>query len=242
MTHHILLIEDDISIVEMLNGYLSKEGFQVTSAMDGEDGIIAFRQHSFDLIVVDLMMPKLDGIEVIKIIRESSLVPILIMSAKDNDIDKAIGLGFGADDYIAKPFSMIEITARIKASIRRATQYTPLLRGTLSNTESEPVSQIITIDNLNIDLNNYTVTRHGEEIKLTSKETDILKLFLNNPNRVFTKAQIYSFVWNEEYYGDENVINVHIRRLREKLEDQPSEPKYIKTLWGIGYKWEGHSR
>ncbi|MNI79866.1 Transcriptional regulatory protein SrrA [compost metagenome] len=110
------------------------------------------------------------------------------------------------------------------------------MRGTLSNTESEPVSQIITIDNLNIDLNNYTVTRHGEEIKLTSKETDILKLFLNNPNRVFTKAQIYSFVWNEEYYGDDNTVNVHISHLRNKLSKAHPDEEYIETIWGMGYK------
>ncbi|MNI05006.1 Sensory transduction protein regX3 [compost metagenome] len=243
MTHKILIIEDDFSIVEMLSNYLAKEGYHITYALDGEDGITKFRQDRYDLIIVDLMMPKLDGIEVIKIIRESSLVPILIMSAKDNDIDKAIGLGFGADDYIAKPFSMIEITARIKASIRRATQYTGVQSThALSDSGAEASStRIIQLDNLSIDLTNYSVMKHGEELKLTAKESDILKLFLNNPNRVFTKAQIYSFVWNDEYYGDENVINVHIRRLREKLEDNPSEPKYIKTLWGIGYKWEGRT-
>lgn len=242
MAHTILIIEDDISIIEMLSNYLTKEGFHVTSALDGEDGITKFGQDHYDLIIVDIMMPKLDGIEVIKIIRESSLIPILIMSAKDNDIDKAIGLGFGADDYIAKPFSMIEITARIKASIRRTTQYAALSNNSSSDSGSESSSpQLINLDHLTIDLNNYSVTKQGEELKLTAKESDILKLFLNNPNRVFTKAQIYGFVWNEEYYGDENVINVHIRRLREKLEDNPSEPKYIKTLWGIGYKWEGHT-
>lgn len=239
MPHKILLIEDDPSIIEMLSGYLTKEGFHITSACDGEEGITRFHQEHFDLIVVDIMMPKLDGIEVIKIIRQSSSIPILIMSAKDSDIDKAIGLGFGADDYIAKPFSMIEITARIKASIRRATQYISATHQSNSPSESSP--RIISInDHLSIDLDNYSIMKQGEELKLTSKELDILKLFLNNPNRVFTKAQIYGFVWNDEYYGDENVINVHIRRLREKLEDHPSEPKYIKTLWGIGYKWDGN--
>lgn len=240
MSHQILIIEDDFSIVEMLSNYLTKEGFQVTYALDGEDGITKFRQNRYDLIAVDIMMPKLDGIEVIKIIRKNSLIPILIMSAKDNDIDKAIGLGFGADDYIAKPFSLIEITARIKASIRRATQYAAAQSNhTIADSGSEPsLARTIQLDNLCIDLSNYSVTKQGEELKLTAKESEILKLFLNNPNRVFTKAQIYSFVWNDEYYGDENVINVHIRRLREKLEDNPSEPKYIKTLWGIGYKWE----
>lgn len=232
MRHKILLVEDDASIVEMLAGYLNKEGFDVSAAYNGEDGISMFRKESYDLMVVDLMMPKLDGMEVIKIVRESSSIPILIMSAKDSDIDKALGLGFGADDYIAKPFSMIEISARIKAAIRRATKYA-------ARDPQEEQRNVITVDELVIDLDNFSVVKRGEEIKLTSKEFDILKLFLKNPNRVFTKAQIYGFIWNEEYYGDENVINVHIRRLREKIEDNPSEPKYVKTLWGIGYKWEG---
>lgn len=191
-----------------------------------------FRKETYDLMLVDLMMPKLDGMEVIKIVRESSSIPILIMSAKDSDIDKALGLGFGADDYIPKPFSMIEISARIKAAIRRATKYA-------ARDPQEEQRNVITVDELAIDLDNFSVVKRGEEIKLTSKEFDILKLFLKNPNRVFTKAKIYGFIWNEEYYGDENVINVHIRRLREKIEDNPSEPKYVKTLWGIGYKWEG---
>ncbi|WEK53459.1 MAG: response regulator transcription factor [Candidatus Cohnella colombiensis] len=232
MSHSILLVEDDESIVDILTRHLTKEGFVVITAYNGEEGLEKFSKGSFDLMVIDLMMPKLDGIEVIKLVRESSAIPILIMSAKDSDIDKAIGLGFGADDYIAKPFSLIEITARIKAALRRATQY--------ANREAvQSQSNTITLDQLVIDLSNYSVTRNGEEIKLTLKEFEILKLFTKHPNRVFTKAQIYGFIWNDEYYGDENVINVHIRRLREKIEVNPSEPKYLKTLWGIGYKWEG---
>lgn len=230
MQQRILLIEDDVAIVEMLAGYLTKEGFIVSSAFNGEDGVSMFMRETFDLMIVDIMMPKLDGIEVIKLVRQSSSIPILIMSAKDSDIDKALGLGFGADDYIAKPFSMIEIVARIKAAIRRATQYS-------TRDSGGQLSGAIIIDNLTIDLDNFSVSKSGEDIKLTSKEFEILKLFVKNPNRVFTKAQIYGFIWNDEYYGDENVINVHIRRLREKIEEHPSEPKYIKTLWGIGYKW-----
>lgn len=230
MNNKILLIEDDISISEMVKNYLSKEGFIVTSAFDGEEGIIKFLKNDFDLIILDLMMPKLDGIETMKIIREKSSIPILIMSAKDSDVDKAIGLGLGADDYIAKPFSLIEISARIKASIRRATKY--------SSIDKKDEMQTITIGSLIIDLNNFLVSKNGESLQLTSKEFDILKLFIQNPNRVFTKAQIYSSIWKEEYYGDENVINVHMRRLREKIEDNPSSPQYIKTLWGIGYKLE----
>lgn len=232
MNNKILIIEDDISISEMVKSYLTKDGFIVTTAFDGEDGIIKYLNDDFDLIVLDLMMPKLDGMETLKLIREKSSVPILIMSAKDSDVDKAIGLGFGADDYITKPFSMIEISARIKAGIRRATKYS----GSQKEEEKVPVK----IGNIAIDLENFLVIKNGQQIQLTSKEFEILKLFINNPNRVFTKAQIYSYVWKEEYYGDENVINVHMRRVREKIEDDPSNPKYIKTLWGIGYKLEGN--
>ncbi|GIO87687.1 DNA-binding response regulator [Paenibacillus faecis] len=232
MPHKILLIEDDASIIDMLTGYLTKEGYVIRSAGDGEDGLALFRNENFDLLVVDLMMPKLDGMEVIKRVRETSSVPILIMSAKDNDVDKAIGLGFGADDYIAKPFSLIEITARIKAAIRRATLYARRESG-----EQEKLESVVHLNGLTVDLDNYRVHRNGEEIKLTAKEAEILGLFLRNPNRVFTKAQIYGFIWNDDYLGDENVINVHIRRLREKIEQDPSEPRYLQTLWGIGYRW-----
>lgn len=232
MSHTILLIEDDASIIDMLAGYLIKEGYTVRSANNGEEGLALFRSEPFDLLVVDIMMPKLDGMEVIKTVRETSAVPILIMSAKDSDIDKALGLGFGADDYIAKPFSLIEITARIKAAIRRSTLYA-------RREPEEKRDTMIMLDRLAIDLDNYLVRKDEQEVKLTAKEAEILKLFLKNPNRVFTKAQIYGFIWNDDYLGDENVINVHIRRLREKIEEDPSDPKYLKTLWGIGYKWDG---
>jgi len=229
MNNKILLVEDDTSISEMVKNYLIKDGFIVTTAFDGEEALVKYLNHTFDLIVLDLMMPKLDGIEAMKIIREKSSVPILIMSAKDSDVDKAIGLGLGADDYIAKPFSMIEISARIKAGIRRATKYS-------NNKKEEALT--IKIGNLIMDVGNFSVNKNDHAISLTSKEFEILKLFIQNPNRVFTKAQIYSAIWNDKYYGDENIINVHIRRLREKIEDDPSDPQYIKTLWGIGYKLE----
>jgi DNA-binding response OmpR family regulator len=230
MNNKILMIEDDISISEMVKNYLTKDGFMVTTASDGEEAIIKYLNYDFDLILLDLMMPKLDGIETMKIIREKSSVPILIMSAKDSDVDKAIGLGFGADDYITKPFSMIEFSARIKAIIRRSTKY--------SNNEKREEVLVMKVGNLIIDVENFLVSKNNQSISLTSKEFDILKLFVKNPNKVFTKAQIYSSIWKDEYFGDENVINVHMRRLREKIEDDPSKPQYIKTLWGIGYKLE----
>lgn len=229
VTHNILLIEDDLAIQEMVNGYLVKEGFVITVASDGEEGIAKFLQDPFDLIILDIMLPKIDGLEVVRIIRETSAVPILIMSAKDTDVDKALGLGLGADDYICKPFSMIELSARVKAGIRRSTKY---------SAPQKKEDKMIIIGDLKIDTANFTVQKKNKDIKLTFKEFELLKLFATNQNRVFTKAQIYSFIWNEEYYGDENVINVHMRRLREKIEDDPSQPQYIKTLWGIGYKLE----
>jgi DNA-binding response OmpR family regulator len=228
MEHRILLIEDDIAISEMVENYLKKEGFGITTAFNGEIGIGKFLNNSYDLVLLDIMMPKLDGIEVMRIVREKSSVPILIMSAKDSDVDKAIGLGLGADDYIAKPFSMVELSARVKAAIRRATKY--------SQSEKKEDVKIVCFGDLTIELKNYSVTKKGVNLQLTSKEFDILKLFISNPKRVFTKADIYSFIWNEDYLGDENVISVHMRRLREKIEDNPSKPKYIKTLWGIGYR------
>ena len=228
MSHHILLVEDDISIQEMVETYLVKEGFQVTIASDGQEGVNTYLKGSFDLIILDIMMPKLDGLEVVRIIREKSAVPILMMSAKDTDVDKAVGLGLGADDYICKPFSMIELVARVKAAIRRSTKYSAV----------ESKDEAIQIGDLIIDPINFTVEKKGRQLKLTLKEFEILKLFVKNQNRVFTKAQIYTLVWNEEYYGDDNVINVHMRRLREKIESDPSNPEYIKTLWGIGYKLE----
>ncbi|UQQ36576.1 response regulator transcription factor [Paenibacillus polymyxa] len=233
MPQHILLIEDDLSIAEMLLKALTKEGYNLTTAYDGEEGLIAFERHTYDLVLVDLMMPKVDGMEVIRQIRTRSAVPILIMSAKDSDVDKALGLGFGTDDYVAKPFSMLEMTARIQSAIRRSTTY-----ARLQQQEEQPQAQVLTYGNLRIDFDHFTVIRDGNEIQLTAKESDILKLFASNPNRVFTKAQLYGFIWKDDYMGDENVINVHIRRLREKIEEDPSHPVHIKTLWGIGYKWE----
>ncbi|MBB6634197.1 response regulator transcription factor [Cohnella thailandensis] len=229
-THRILIIEDDPAILEMLRSALGREGFLIDEATDGIEGLALFSGRDYDLVLVDLMLPRLDGMEVIRRIREKSNVPILIMSAKDGDVDKALGLGFGADDYIQKPFSTIELSARMKAAIRRATVYSSAER------QTDPS---MSIGELELDLENFSVKKKGQEVRLTAKEFEILKLFATNKNRVFTKSQLYGLIWNDDYMGDENVINVHIRRLREKIEEDPSRPAYIKTLWGIGYKWEG---
>ncbi|MBP2001665.1 DNA-binding response OmpR family regulator [Paenibacillus shirakamiensis] len=231
MQHTVLLVEDDISISEMVQEYLVREGYKVIPAYDGEAAASLFQSQAFDLVLLDLMLPKINGMDVLQIMRGKSLVPVLIMSAKDSDVDKALGLGFGADDYITKPFSMIELAARVKAAIRRANYV-------LANATDpvKPDSLCLTIGDLRLDVDNFSVQKRGIDIRLTAKEFQILKLFVSHPGRVFTKAQVYGFIWNDEYYGDENVINVHMRRLREKIEDDPSHPKYIVTLWGIGYK------
>ncbi|MCM3324687.1 MULTISPECIES: response regulator transcription factor [Cytobacillus] len=228
MQKRILLVEDDREISELITDILRQESFEVFTAFDGEEALSLFHKEDFDLILLDLMLPQLSGMAVLKRIREKSLMPVLIISAKNSDLDKALGLGFGADDYISKPISMIELTARVHAAIRRATQYRP------SGTPA--ISHNIHFKELSLDLHTFSVQMKDKVVQLTSKEFHILKLFMTHQNRVFTKEQIYHFIWEDDYYGNENVINVHIRRLREKIEEDPSHPKYIRTIWGIGYK------
>lgn len=229
MSKRILLAEDDNEISQLIESHLKQENFTVYSAHDGEEAAALFQKEKFDLILLDLMLPKVNGMDLLKRIRETSVVPVLIISAKGSDLDKALGLGFGADDYLSKPFSMIELTARVQAAIRRATQYT--------QTESKPAAPpTISYRDLSLDLHTFSAEVKGKNVQLTSKEFHILKLFLTHRSRVFTKEQIYQLIWEDDYYGNENVINVHIRRLREKIEEDPSTPQYIRTIWGIGYK------
>ena len=223
----ILLVEDDIEIRTMLKNFLITENFEVITALDGESACEKFFSDNFSLVLLDLMIPKMNGIEVMSKIREHNTVPIIIISAKDTDSDKTLGLGLGADDYITKPFSVTEVLARIKANIRRSTQYA------MGTSMEQPV---ITQGVLSMNLNDYSVKKNGKEIELTAKEFEILKLLLQNPKKVYTKEQIYSLVWNDAYLGDENAVNVHISRLRTKIEDNPRDPQYIITVWGIGYK------
>ncbi|MGP4080673.1 response regulator transcription factor [Pseudalkalibacillus sp. R45] len=228
MQKKILLVEDDLEINELVSNYLEQENFTVFTAFDGEEAIQLFENKSIDLVLLDLMLPKLNGMEFLKRIRETSFVPVLIISAKESDVDKTLGLGLGADDYISKPFSVIELTARVHAAIRRATQY-------LAATEhSSP--NIIRFKALTLEMDTFSAQINSKNIQLTSKEFHILKLFMTNQSRVFTKEQIYQLIWEDDYFGNENVINVHIRRLREKIEEEPSNPYYIRTVWGIGYK------
>ena len=223
----ILLVEDDIEISTMLKNFLITENFEVITALDGESACKKFFSDNFSLVLLDLMIPKMNGMEVMSKIREHNTVPIIIISAKDTDSDKTLGLGLGADDYITKPFSVTEVLARIKANIRRSTQYA-------MGTSME--QSVITQGVLSMNLNDYSVKKNGKEIELTAKEFEILKLLLQNPKKVYTKEQIYSLVWNDAYLGDENAVNVHISRLRTKIEDNPRDPQYIITVWGIGYK------
>ena len=223
----ILLIEDDAEIRDMLKNFLMTENFEVVTASDGEIACEKFNAEEYSLVLLDLMIPKRNGMEVMKIIRENSTVPIIIISARDTDSDKTLGLGMGADDYITKPFSVTEVLARIKANIRRTTQYASIAG-------KEEV--VITKGDLTINMNDYSVHKNGEKIELTAKEFEILKLLMKNPQKVYTKEQIYSLIWNDVYLGDENAVNVHISRLRNKIEDDPRNPKYVVTVWGIGYK------
>ena len=229
MKNKILLVEDDEAISKMVSESLTKEGYTIIPAYDGQEALHLFNEEKdIDLILLDLMLPHIDGLECLRMIRLQSFVPVLIMSAKDEPVDKALGLRLGADDYIAKPFLLIELTARVNALIRRATSY----RKPLPN-DNKSVAKV---GDLIVDMDSYSVKKNGQDIKLTAKEFGILKLLVTRPSQAFTKEQLYELVWQEEYVQDMNVINVHIRRLREKIEDEPSNPKYIKTLWGIGYR------
>lgn len=220
----ILLIEDDADIREMLIDYLSEEGYQITAYADGVSVGVFTDITDYSLALVDLMLPKSNGFELIKKIREISTIPIIIITAKNSDHDKARGLSMGADDYVTKPFSIVELSARIKANIRRVAMYDV----------QTPTENIIQVKDLRIDLSAHIVKRGTDFIDLTRTEFDILVYLLKNRNRALSKESIYQKIWKEPYYGNENVLNTHMNRLRNKLKNGDGE--YIKTLWGIGYK------
>ena len=233
MEFRLLIIEDEPDIRLMIEEALSLPGYRITSAEDGQQALQLFSEkEGWDLVVLDLMLPKVDGLTVLRKIREKSTVPVLILSARNGEYEKVLGLEYGADDYITKPFSVIELQARVKAFLRRANEYAR----SMPERENEAGQTQIRIGDLLIDPGNLTVQKRGEGISLTAKEFDILRLLAGNPSRVYTKIQIYESVWDENFLKDENVINVTIRRLRENIEDNPSAPVYIKTVWGIGYK------
>ena len=226
-------MEDDREISEMLEEFLIQEAFEVVPAFDGLEACEKFEDGEFDLVLLDLMIPKMSGMDVMKTIREKSVVPILIVSAKDSLLDKSLGLELGADDYITKPFVMAEVLARIKANLRRTNQYA----AGSSRKQEEPAT--LSCGDIQLNPADFTVRKRGKKIDLTVKEFEILRLLMQNPKKVYTKEQIYSLVWEDAYLGDENAVNVHISRLRNKIEDDARNPEYIITVWGFGYRIGG---
>ena len=224
---NILVCDDDRDIVEAIEIYLSQDGYRIFKAYDGEQAMEILRKEEIQLLIMDVMMPKLDGIRATLKIRENSSIPIIILSAKSEDADKILGLNIGADDYITKPFNPLELVARVKSNLRR---YTSL--GSLSG-ESKSVYQV---GGLVINDDNKQVTVDGEPVKLTPIEYNILLLLVKNQGRVFSINQIYESIWNEDAIGADNTVAVHIRHIREKIEINPKEPRYIKVVWGVGYK------
>jgi len=226
---NILVCDDDKEIVEAIFIYLSQEGYQIFKAYDGEQAIEILKKEDIQLLLIDIMMPKLDGIHAMMKIREFSSIPILVLSAKSEDVDKILGLTVGADDYITKPFNPLELIARVKSSLRR---YTML--GSVAPAAAASYS----IGALFLDDETKEVKVDGEIVKLTPIEYQILFLLMKNPGRVFSTQQIYESIWNEDAYGAENTVAVHIRHIREKIEINPKEPRYLKVVWGVGYKIE----
>lgn len=224
----VLVCDDEKSIVEAIEIYLKQENYNIVKAYDGEELLKALDENEVHLILLDIMMPKLDGLNATIKIREKLNIPIIILSAKSEDTDKILGLNFGADDYITKPFNPLELLARVKSQMRR---YTTL--GSIAEK-----SNIIKIGALELDKDSKEVRVDGEKVKLTATEYGILQLLMENAGKVFAIDQIYESVWNELSFAPENTVSVHIRRIREKIEINPKEPKYLKVVWGIGYKIE----
>lgn len=226
----ILVCDDDKDIVEAIDIYLTQEGYEVLKAYDGDEAIKVLKRNEVDLLIMDVMMPRLDGIRATLKIRENMSLPIIILSAKSEDADKILGLNIGADDYITKPFNPLELVARVKSQLRRYTQLGSTAR---SDNQSEFRTGGLVIRD---DLKEVTVD--GEKVKLTPIEYNILLLLVKNQGRVFSINQIYENIWNEEAIGADNTVAVHIRHIREKIEINPKEPRYLKVVWGVGYKVE----
>ena len=228
--YNILICDDQIDIVNALKIYLAPEGYGLFEAYTGDQALQILREESIHLVLLDIMMPRMDGITATAKIREFSNVPIILLTAKSETEDKVLGLNVGADDYVTKPFVPVEVLARVRSHLRRYDR--------LGAKPAESASQL-TISGITLDDGAKTVTVDGEEVSLTPIEYDILKLLMENPGRVFSTRVIYETVWQENPYGSENAVAVHIRHLREKIEINPSEPRYIKVVWGRGYKMEG---
>ncbi len=223
----ILVVDDDKEIVRAISIYLEKEGYDVLCAYDGVQAVDFAMSRNIHLILIDVMMPRQNGLAAILKIRETRNLPIIVLSAKSEDSDKILGLSMGADDYITKPFNPQELVARVKSQLRR---YTSL--GDINST----AQNLITIGRLTFDTDNHTLTADGEPVRLTATETKIVELLMKNAGRIFPAEEIYRRVWNEPAFSAENTVMVHIRRIREKIEINPKEPEYLKVVWGIGYK------
>lgn len=228
MKKHVLVVDDEKLIVKGIRFSLEQDEMMVDVAYDGEEALKLVRENRYDLILLDVMLPKMDGFEVCQCIREFSDVPIIMLTAKGEDMDKILGLDYGADDYITKPFNILEVKARMKAIMRRVN------RG-----EKEDTGKILIKGQMKIDCESRRVTIEEREVNLTAKEFDLLELLATNPNKVYSRDNLLNIVWGYEYPGDARTVDVHIRRLREKIETNPSDPKFVYTKWGVGYYFRG---
>ncbi len=229
MAYRVLVVDDEKLIVKGIRFSLEQDGMEVTCAYDGEEALQYAKEQTFDIVLLDVMLPKLTGFEVCQQIREFSNVPIIMLTAKGDDMDKILGLEYGADDYITKPFNILEVKARIKAIIRR----------TNKNTSPKNKDMLLVSGEMRIERDNRRVSIAGKEINLTAKEFDVLELLATNPNQVYSREKLLTLVWGADYPGDVRTVDVHIRRLREKIEKNSSEPKYVHTKWGVGYYFKG---
>jgi len=227
MSNKILIAEDEEDIRQLLSIHLENEGYDVYQAADGLEALELFYKEDIDLMLLDVMMPKIDGFKVLTKIRENSDIPVIFLTARSEEEDKILGLGLGADDYVVKPFSLLEIASRVNAQLRRFFKYS-----------SKEKKAIIQNGDLKIDLENYVILKNDSVIELNPKEFKLMTLFMENVGKVYTKKQLYETIWEDIYYGDSNTIMVHISHLREKIETNPKEPKYLKTIRGIGYRME----
>ena len=225
MSKKVLVVDDEKLIVKGIRFSLEQDGMEVDAAYDGEEALEMAKEKEYDIILLDLMLPKLDGLGVCQQIREFSNVPIVMLTAKGDDMDKILGLEYGADDYITKPFNILEVKARIKAIMRRTSA-----RGQIAKPES-----ILESGDMRVDCESRRVSISGREVNLTAKEFDLLELLIRNSNKVYSREKLLNLVWGADYPGDVRTVDVHIRRLREKIETNPSEPRYVHTKWGVGY-------
>ncbi len=228
--YNVLVCDDEKDIVSALRIYLTTEGYQVYEAYNGKEALEVLSREEIHLVLMDIMMPVMDGITAMAKLREQSNVPVIMLTAKSEDTDKVLGLNIGADDYVTKPFNPVELQARVKSQLRRYMQ--------LGSRVMPEESELLTIGGIALDDRTKEVTLDGEKAALTPTEYDILKFLMKNPGKVYSPAQIYAAVWNDSPFGTENTVAVHIRHLREKLEYDPAEPRYLKSVWGRGYKLE----